>query len=332
MKSGIKIERRKAKLQPLRFEKPLFMQVPKTLAASLLVACALLTIFASEAAPTIMFGPFFLLICAFGAWFVGNQFAVLLGLFIASIQILNGHAPALQDGPIVMAMKFCSVLAVVLMLGVARAALEIEWRFARVDPLTGALNRKAFFEAVKNEAGKLGMIVLVYADVDGLKLLNDRLGHEAGDNALREFADRVRNAVRKDDFFARIGGDEFVIFLRVRDTAAAELVAQRLHAVLNLGDIAGETTLKCSLGVLVLPAGSQSIDAELRQADTLMYHAKRDCIGLMMAISVKGDLQELIPSAPTANTDGQQRSAVRKNERPAVFLTGNYPSKNSIAA
>ncbi|WP_411290167.1 GGDEF domain-containing protein [Sphingorhabdus sp.] len=332
MKPGIKVERRKAKTRAFRFRQPFFMQIPKTLAASLLAGCALIAMFASHAIPNVAFGPFFLLICAFGAWFVGNQFAVLLGLFIASIQILNGHALYLQDGPVVSAMKFCSVVAVVLMLGVARAALEIEWRFARVDPLTGALNRKAFFEAVAREAGQTGMTVLVYADIDGLKRLNDRHGHEAGDKALRDFADGVRNTVRKDDVFARIGGDEFVIFLRVHDTAAAELVAQRLHRVLNLDFDAGGAKLKCSLGVLVLPAGSRSIDAELKQADTLMYHAKRDRTGLMMATSVKGDMQELMPYAPTDNAAGQQRSSVRIAPRSTVAATSDLRSKNSIAA
>ena len=332
MVSGIKFERRKAKTRAFRFGQPLFMQVPKTVAASLLAGCALIAIFASHAAPTVEFDAFFLLICAFGAWFVGNQFAVLLGLFIASVQILNGPALSFQGGPIVIAMQLCSVLAVVLMLGVARAALEIEWRFARVDPLTGALNRKAFFEAVKHETGQTGVIALIYADVDGLKGLNDRLGHEAGDEALRDFADRIRKTVRKDDCFARLGGDEFVVFLRVHDTAAAELVAQRLHGVLNLDPAEGGTKLKCSLGVLVLPAGSRSIDAELKQADTLMYHAKRDGIGLMMAISVKGDMQALIPFAPTDNSTGQQRSSVRSTERSTVFAPSDLPSKNSIAA
>ena len=308
------------------------MQVPKTLAASALAAFALTTIFASDAAPTIAFGPFFLLICSFGAWFVGNRYAVALALFIATIQVLHGHAIALHDGPIVMALQLCSALAVVLMLGVARAALEIEWLFARVDPLTGALNRKAFFEVVEEEAGKTAMTVLVYADVDGLKRLNDRLGHEAGDEALRDFADRVRGAVRKDDIFARLGGDEFVILLRVRDIAAAELVARRLNQVLNLTPLERATKLKCSLGVLVLPGGSRSIDAELKQADTLMYHAKRDSAGLMMAVSVKGDMQVLMPFAQSVNSDGEQRASVRGTERATEFGTSDGPSQNPLAA
>jgi diguanylate cyclase (GGDEF)-like protein len=308
------------------------MQVPKPLAASLIAGCALVAIFASHTAPTVAFEPFFLLICALGAWFVGNRYAVSLGLFIGTIQILNGQAVAPDGQPLVSALQFCSALAVVLMLGVARAALELEWRYARVDPLTGALNRKAFFEAVDGETSRAGITVLVYTDVDRLKRLNDRLGHEAGDVALFDFADRVRKAIRKEDVFARMGGDEFVILMKVRDTPSAELVAQRLNRALNLDPLEGETKLKCSLGVLVLPKGSRSIDAELKQADTLMYHAKKERSGLMMAISVKGEMEELLSSAPSANSHGQQRAAIRSTERSTESAANDHLPPNPITA
>ncbi len=288
------------------------MQVPRALAATSLAACTLLAIFAQHLFPAIVFGPFFLLICAFGAWFVGNSFAVLIGLFIAAVQVQAGQAVALDENPVVMALQFCSVLAVVLMLGVARAALELEWRFARVDPLTGALNRKAFFEAIKSATRLPGIPVLLYIDVDGLKHVNDNLGHEAGDQALQDFADRVRRAIRNTDIFARIGGDEFVIFLKVRDLGSADIVAKRVNLAVNLK---GDTKLKCSIGALVMPAGSTSIDAELHQADSLMYHAKREKLGLVMAISTKGDLKQLIPPAPNTDHNGQQRAAIRASGR-----------------
>ena len=73
------------------------MQVPRALAATSLAACTLLAIFAQHLFPAIVFGPFFLLICAFGAWFVGNSFAVLIGLFIAAVQVQAGQAVALDD-------------------------------------------------------------------------------------------------------------------------------------------------------------------------------------------------------------------------------------------
>lgn len=332
MISGRQIDRRSPQTRAIRLGQPLFMLVSKELAMPVLTACGLVTILASYATPAVGFGPFFLVVCAFGAWFVGNQFAVLLGLYIASVQIVNGHAVTLQEGPIIMALKFCSALAVVLMLGVARAALEIEWRLARVDPLTGALNRKAFFEAVEKEASQSGPTVLIFADVDGLKRLNDRLGHEAGDEALRDFAGRVEKAIRKDDIFARIGGDEFVILLKVRDIAAAELLALRLNRVLNFTLREEGATLNCSLGVLVLPTGSKSIDAELKQADTLMYHAKRAGIGLMMATSIKGHLQELLPFARPTKSTGQQRAGVRSATRTAASCTGDTSLKGPVVA
>lgn len=327
-----KVERRKVRSRAFRLGQPFFMQVPKPLAASLAAGCALVAIFASHAAPTVAFGPFFLLICALGAWLVGNRFAVSLGLFIGVIQIMNGQAVALDGQPLVRALQFCSALAVVLMLGVARAALELEWQHARIDPLTGALNRKAFFEAVEGKASQAGITVLVFADVDGLKRLNDRLGHEAGDVALFGFADRVRKIIRKEDVFARMGGDEFVIFMKVRDIFSAELVAQRLNTALNLDPLAGGTKLKCSMGVLVLPKGSRSIDAELKQADTLMYHAKKERSGLMMAISVKGEMEELLPSAPSANSHGQQRAAVRSTERSSEIAAIDHLPPSPIIA
>jgi len=327
-----KVDRRKVRFRAFRLGQPFFMQVPKPLAATLIAGCALVAIFASQAAPTVAFGPFFLLICALGAWLVGNRYAVLIGLFIVTIQIMNGHAVALDGQPLVRALQFCSALAVVLMLGVARDALELEWRYARIDPLTGALNRKAFFEAANGEAGRAGITVLVYVDVDQLKRLNDRLGHEAGDVALFDFADRVRKAIRKEDVFARMGGDEFVILMKVGDTASAELVAQRLNTALNLDPLAGETSLKCSMGVLVLPTGSRSIDAELKQADTLMYYAKKERSGLMMAISIKGEMEELLSSAPSANSHGQQRAAVRSTERPIEFAANDHLPPRPITA
>ena len=308
------------------------MQSPKAPAASFLAAIALLAIIASSIWTEIWFGPALLLICACGAWFVGNRFAVLLGVFVTVIQILNGNSISSHIGTVQMAVQFCCALAVVLMLGVARAALEIEWRFARVDPLTGALNRKAFFEAVERKRNETGVAMIAFADVDGLKRLNDRLGHEAGDEALCDVADRIRKAVRSDDIFARIGGDEFVIFLTLPDTAAAESVAQRLNTALNHSPLAEDDRLKCSLGVLVLPAGSTSIDAELNQADRLMYHAKRECTGLSVAVLIDEEQIELVALSQASQTSDLPQAAMRSAGRSTARTGVGRTSDNTIAA
>lgn len=294
MEAKIKRDKRSGKARDLRLGQPLFMQVPIGISYPILIIASLFCIAFSNAAPAVAFGPFFLLICALAAWFIRNRYAILLGLFIAIVQRLNGHAVLLYDQPFISALQFLSVLAVIVMLGVARSALELEWQIARVDPLTGALNRKAFFEVVKNVGPQPGVTVLIFADVNGLKRLNDTFGHEVGDKALQSFANRVTAAIRKGDIFARIGGDEFVLYLNVSDLTAAEGVATRLNTVLNRCQLSAEEELTCSLGALILPTGSHSIDVELKQADELMYCAKKNGTGLLMAVWTGGDLEETI--------------------------------------
>lgn len=315
----------------------MFIQIPRAVAAQVLLACAVLALLASSlVSPSIGFAPIYLFICAFSAWFVGNRFAVTLFVLVASLQFLKGEPIIFRGTEVITVvnagLQFSSALAVVLMLGVAREALEIEWRSARLDPLTGALNRKAFFEAAKAEASHGSMTVIVYADVDGLKRLNDKFGHEAGDEALCDFAARISRSIRKNDIFARMGGDEFIIMLKVRDVNAAKSVAERLNRVLNLNSDDDEARLKCSLGILFLPTGTKSIDAELRQADALMYLAKKKRVGSVMAMSSKGDPQKLIPFATSAEAYGQQRVVVRATERKAETPAQDELSLGTIAA
>jgi diguanylate cyclase (GGDEF)-like protein len=143
---------------------------------------------------------------------------------------------------------------------------------ARTDTLTGALNRQAFFElAASVDAARWRL--LVYADLDGLKKLNDIHGHAAGDAYLQAYGSAVRKMIRRNDIFARIGGDEFVIFMSVKDKAAARGVAARLHKAMN-SIPSGRRNLSCSVGGLVVPPGEASIDDLVRSADNLMYEAK----------------------------------------------------------
>lgn len=253
-------------------------------------------------------GPLYLLLGVISAWFVSSLFAVSLGAVVIFLKYLANHevfAPYGQhSGDASLALRFLCMMAIILLIGMARRSLENEWRLARIDPLTGAMNRQAFFEAIKQSAPRKGPNVLAFADVDGLKCLNDQVGHESGDDALRDFADRVRAAIGKKDLFARIGGDEFVLFMQVKDEAAARAVPGTLNAALNCGTGTDTVTLKCSLGILLLPDGSKSIDSELNLADQLMYRAKRTGCGVSTAVVGKIDGQDVfslpldVPSVP----------------------------------
>ncbi len=290
-------DRRGEKTRAFRVGPPAFIRVSKPIAAGVIACVALVALVADYySPPQIWYGPVYLMICAFAAWFTSAPMAVLLGTAILTFQTLSGNHVGYPHGSGIaasdIALKFFSVLAVVLMLSQARASLEREWRLARTDPLTGALNRQAFFETMKADANRNGPAMLVFADVDGLKRLNDLMGHEKGDEGLCHLAGRIRGAIRKVDLFARIGGDEFVLFMKVRDEAAAKLVAERLDAVLNREEDREAGILTCSLGALFLPLGSQSIDRELRLADGLMYSAKKSRAGFAVAAVTAGDLQD----------------------------------------
>ena len=150
------------------------------------------------------------------------------------------------------------------------------------DELTGLLNRRGFFalaEQAMHQANRTGKgFLLFYADVDGLKKINDTIGHAAGDQALIETVTILRATYRKSDIIARIGGDEFVAINMEADRDDAGAVVRRFQADLDSYNEKrdGGHGLSVSVGVLYYdPAESRSIDRLLSEADGIMYEQKR---------------------------------------------------------
>lgn len=154
---------------------------------------------------------------------------------------------------------------------------------AHHDTLTSLPNRQLFAEHMQQELARANhnnqQIVLLFIDLDGFKPINDRLGHDAGDMALREVANRLLKVIRREDIVARIGGDEFVILLSDLDDNAqdaAERVAQACLDVLNQSFlIHGQS---CSLGAsigIAMSHGQKSPDQLMIAADQAMYRAKQ---------------------------------------------------------
>jgi diguanylate cyclase (GGDEF)-like protein len=224
------------------------------------------------------FGPLYLLLIGVAAWSFGWRAAVAIGLACMAITLSANGLSLYPYGTAAafwnMAARGGAVVLTIALVEIVRKSYAMQWRLARTDPLTGTLNRQAFFESVAaDHCGAWSM--LAYLDIDGLKKLNDKHGHMAGDERLRSFAEHVKRLIRTKDMFARIGGDEFLIYMNIKDEVAAKHVAMRLHLALNSGS--GETAerLSCSVGALVLPPGTRNLDAELRLADQLMYEAKQ---------------------------------------------------------
>ncbi|GAB5603363.1 hypothetical protein FJNA_18890 [Thermus sp. FJN-A] len=147
---------------------------------------------------------------------------------------------------------------------------------ARTDPLTGLLNRRALEEAfplILQEARSRGEpLALIYWDLNGLKALNDREGHAAGDRALKSLAQALRSLSRRRDLAFRVGGDEFVSLHPGLLPEEIPALIARLQQSLPYGVAAGGLAVEGG----AFPSGEQLADLEalLREADRRMYRAK----------------------------------------------------------
>lgn len=146
------------------------------------------------------------------------------------------------------------------------------------DDLTGLPNRTGLSSRLRRVADHDDLVGALFADVDRFKLINDGLGHAAGDALLQALADRLREQVSEDDFIARVGGDEFVIVTRAREADAIEYLAERVRSSLAVPFQIGsrEIHTSVSVGVRVLrPTDRVSLATILEDADSALYQAKR---------------------------------------------------------
>ena len=150
------------------------------------------------------------------------------------------------------------------------------------DALTGLYNRRGLFALAEQQMRLVGRIrkrlCVLYIDMDNLKEINDRLGHQKGDDAIIMTAKILRETYRESDTISRIGGDEFVVTIMTEETNSADAIRGRLQKNLDLynGKAYGDYTLSLSSGVAYFdPDHPVSLDALLMEADRLMYIHKR---------------------------------------------------------
>jgi len=153
---------------------------------------------------------------------------------------------------------------------------------AHYDALTGAANRALFRDRLEHAVTRArrdnAPMAVVYLDLDHFKWVNDSLGHDAGDDLLRQLVDRIRACVRESDTIARLGGDEFTVIVEGLETPdAAQEVARKLHdAAKPPFRIDGhEVTSGVSIGVAVFPQAGEDAETLLKSADASMYEAKQ---------------------------------------------------------
>lgn len=153
---------------------------------------------------------------------------------------------------------------------------------AHHDVLTGLPNRALLADRLHQamaRARREGLeLALLLLDLDHFKAVNDKLGHTAGDEVLKQAAARIADIIRTSDTVARFGGDEFVVVQAVHDVPAdVEVVCQRLVASLDPPlDVAGcEVRLGASVGIAIFPQDGTDLDGLLRAADRALYAAKQ---------------------------------------------------------
>jgi diguanylate cyclase (GGDEF)-like protein len=167
---------------------------------------------------------------------------------------------------------------------------ELE-KAAQVDKLTGLANRARFLErlqaaVVRVREGRQDHLALLYLDFDRFKMVNDTLGHAAGDELLRQIADRLSQALRSGDarngeglanVVGRFGGDEFLVLVNdLKDPRHAARIAERLlNALSPAYDLSGnEVFSSASIGIVCSSTGTETADELVRNADLAMYEAK----------------------------------------------------------
>jgi diguanylate cyclase (GGDEF)-like protein/PAS domain S-box-containing protein len=153
---------------------------------------------------------------------------------------------------------------------------------ANLDALTGLANRKLLYERLR-EATRASPACgdeafwVAFLDLDRFKLINDSLGHRAGDQLLQQIATRLRHTVRDSDTLARLGGDEFVLILPTEGEGPApeEVLHNIMQVISQAMRIDGhDFYTTCSIGVAVYPHDGTDPDTLIKHADTAMYHAK----------------------------------------------------------
>ncbi|NJM62408.1 MAG: diguanylate cyclase, partial [Oscillatoriales cyanobacterium RU_3_3] len=149
------------------------------------------------------------------------------------------------------------------------------------DVLTGLPNRQMFYERLNQSLEKASvndeLVALLFLDLDGFKLINDTLGHTAGDLLLKAVADRLKKCLRGSDTISRLGGDEFTVILPgIPGKSDAAKVAEKIRDAIVQPFVLEENTVSIttSIGISFYPLDATKPDVLIKNADGAMYRAK----------------------------------------------------------
>lgn len=199
------------------------------------------------------------------------------------------------------------------------------------DQLTGLYNRRYFEEELERLNTKRNLpISLIYADVNGLKTINDAFGHQTGDQLIQQVADGLKEQCRADDIMARMGGDEFILLLSKTDKSSAERLANRIKEVIEQQKIMG-ITISLSFGWNTKTDGNQSIFDVLKSAEDFMYRKKMLSNSSKRSAVIKSILNTLHIKSPRENAHSKRVSLICESIGKAYHLSNDDLKELRIA-
>jgi diguanylate cyclase (GGDEF)-like protein len=206
-----------------------------------------------------------------------------IGSFVCALLVLGYRLPHSAEG-----LSISSVFYILFFMIVIFYSYSLTARFERSkqrleierdrDDLTGLLNRRALFErtaSLLHEDGRVRTrLVVLFADLDGFKAVNDNHGHHTGDRVLSEVGGLIGRLVRSDDVAARYGGDEFVLILPNADLESGRAVAQRLQDGVVQWARANDMDISVSIGIGHAPEHGEDLKDVMARVDQAMYQSK----------------------------------------------------------
>lgn len=237
-----------------------------------------------HAVPAIGSAPLYIPIICRAAWGLGPREGYFVAVITAILAVLPGLQAGQPDTALILVPRVLIRIGAFLFLAATilsfRRSYDRELFHAHRDRMTGTLNKEVFNKrcgAAMRDAVHTGQtLLLVLLDLDDFKAVNNRHGHQAGDEVLRTLAKGASAIMRREDLIGRIGGDEFALLVRVPSTAQGQGFARDIHVRLTAVLAEGRYPVTCSMGAVLIPSDApRDADDLMRLADRAMYRAKQ---------------------------------------------------------
>lgn len=231
------------------------------------------------------FSLFYLLPITSTTWFAGARSGVVISLVSALVWFAaDAFAGQPYSHPAIAywntTIRFGFFLITTFLISSLRQAILREQDLARIDNMTGAVNKRYFAELVQRELDRSQRfkhpLTVAYLDLDNFKAVNDNHGHSTGDQVLSTTVKEAKGQLRKTDVVARLGGDEFAFLLPETDAGAAQVAISKVQARLLDKMRRNNWPVTFSIGVLTCMSTPPTTDELLKQADAVMYLVKND--------------------------------------------------------